>query len=289
LDLYFSDFSMIFYAFYKNQPTSITIEDSNFHSGPWTVSIPYICTLGLQIGPQKDLRPCNWVLGQKGAARPVQFRRACRCSRPGKGRKLVIDLPGLDFVAWTGRGGGPRGNSAAHGGGGRCDTNSDEEACAAKQCAVARALGGPRGELSVAGWHSLRVEGKLVGRPSMAGGSRAQLRSRGGRGGVLKAMSAQGSNASRLRLPRRYGSWPRRACVAGQMPYGPTEKWHGGRLGACRSSTWQGNTSPEARRTDRRSQAHLGVRVRRHDSGDAWRRTLARENLVTRRDVTFRR
>jgi hypothetical protein len=59
-----------------------TIEDSHLRLGPKTVSIPYRCTLGLQIGPQKDLRPRNWVLGEvAGAARRNPARPAVAVAR----------------------------------------------------------------------------------------------------------------------------------------------------------------------------------------------------------------
>jgi hypothetical protein len=64
----FSDFSMILYGFSKLRPNCNTIEDSHLRIGHWIVSIPYRCTLGLQIGPQKDLRPRNWVLGVVASA-----------------------------------------------------------------------------------------------------------------------------------------------------------------------------------------------------------------------------
>jgi hypothetical protein len=75
--LHFSNFSMIFYGFSKLQPNCNSIEDSHLRVGPWTVLIPYRCTLELQIGPQKDLRPHNWVLGEvAGAARRNPARPA---------------------------------------------------------------------------------------------------------------------------------------------------------------------------------------------------------------------
>jgi hypothetical protein len=68
---------MILYGFSKLQPNCNTIEDSHLRVGPWIVSIPYRCTFGLQIGPQKDLRPHNWVLGEvAGVARRNSARPA---------------------------------------------------------------------------------------------------------------------------------------------------------------------------------------------------------------------
>jgi hypothetical protein len=62
LVLHFSEFSSIFYAIYKNQQRHFTIEVSDFYQGPWT----------LRIGPQKNLNPCNWVLGL-GSGGPVEI------------------------------------------------------------------------------------------------------------------------------------------------------------------------------------------------------------------------
>jgi hypothetical protein len=59
---------MIFYAFSKFQHFGNTIEDSVFRLGPWKFKIPYRKALGLRLDPQKDLGPCNVVLGVQPAA-----------------------------------------------------------------------------------------------------------------------------------------------------------------------------------------------------------------------------
>jgi hypothetical protein len=59
LVLHFSDFSVIFYAIYKNQQTHFTI----------LVAL-------LQGGPRKDLGFCNVAPGRPGSGGPAKFRRA---------------------------------------------------------------------------------------------------------------------------------------------------------------------------------------------------------------------
>jgi hypothetical protein len=59
LVLHFSEFSVIFYAIYKNQQTHFTI----------LVAL-------VQGGPQKDLCFCNVVLGAAGRRGEAKFRRA---------------------------------------------------------------------------------------------------------------------------------------------------------------------------------------------------------------------
>jgi hypothetical protein len=57
---------MTFYAFSKIQPNTKHYAGTTLQISPSTVLIPYRYTLGLQIGTKKDLRPRNWVLGQRG-------------------------------------------------------------------------------------------------------------------------------------------------------------------------------------------------------------------------------
>jgi hypothetical protein len=72
LVLHFSDFSMIFYAIYKNQENHFTI-------GVTT----------LQEGPRKDFFPCNVAPGWPSGAAPVKFRPGGRQSPPGEGGEEV--------------------------------------------------------------------------------------------------------------------------------------------------------------------------------------------------------
>jgi hypothetical protein len=51
LGLHYSEFSTVFYAFYKNQQIGNTIEDSNFPSGHWNYSKPHNHALSLLSGP----------------------------------------------------------------------------------------------------------------------------------------------------------------------------------------------------------------------------------------------
>jgi hypothetical protein len=55
-------------------------------------------------------------------------------------------------VSWTGRGGGRRGDSAAHGGDGRWSSCSGETAVRPEQHATQGGPMGPREDVSVLGW-----------------------------------------------------------------------------------------------------------------------------------------
>jgi hypothetical protein len=73
--LHFSDFSVIFYAIYKNQEITFTIGVHLLQQGPW-----------------KEMFLCNVAPGRPGSGGPAKFRRAA--AGLGQGR------------AW----GGPRGH-----------------------------------------------------------------------------------------------------------------------------------------------------------------------------------
>jgi hypothetical protein len=72
LVLHFSDFSVIFYAIYKNQQTHFTI----------SVAL-------LQGGPRKDPEFCNVVPRRGWPARVGKIRRARRRDWPGKGTAVI--------------------------------------------------------------------------------------------------------------------------------------------------------------------------------------------------------
>jgi hypothetical protein len=59
LVLHFCDFSVMFYAIYKNQQTHFTILVALLHGGP-----------------RKDLGFCNVAPGRPGSGGPAKFRRA---------------------------------------------------------------------------------------------------------------------------------------------------------------------------------------------------------------------
>jgi hypothetical protein len=67
LVLHFSEFSMIFYAFYKFQQNGCTIED-----------------VTLRRGPRKDLGPRNWVLRPTG--RRARRKSGSSSGAPGRGK-----------------------------------------------------------------------------------------------------------------------------------------------------------------------------------------------------------
>jgi hypothetical protein len=67
LVLHFSDFSVIFYAIYKNQEITFTISVALLQQGPW-----------------KEIFLCNVVLGAAGRRGLAKFRRGSL--RFGRGR-----------------------------------------------------------------------------------------------------------------------------------------------------------------------------------------------------------
>jgi hypothetical protein len=94
--LYFSEFSTIFYAFYKFLQKGYTIEDVSLRLGPW-----------------KDLGPHNWV------PRPTGRRARRRRSRPGNDSGSSACSPRTDWQPRLGRGSTLRRRTAVTGGDGR--------------------------------------------------------------------------------------------------------------------------------------------------------------------------
>jgi hypothetical protein len=85
LVLQFSEFSTIFYTFYKFLQNCITIEDVLLHRDPQKDLNHYKQALGLLINPQKETGPRNWVLGRGGTAGSPESRRLRPRSRAGSG------------------------------------------------------------------------------------------------------------------------------------------------------------------------------------------------------------
>jgi hypothetical protein len=54
LGLHFSDFSMMFYEFYKIQQNGNTIEETDLRGGPWKFPCSQTYALGLQHSPWKE-------------------------------------------------------------------------------------------------------------------------------------------------------------------------------------------------------------------------------------------
>jgi hypothetical protein len=59
--LHFSDFSTIFYGFYKNQQHCKHYFRNILQGGPCKFLKPYRNALALHLGPWKELIACNWV------------------------------------------------------------------------------------------------------------------------------------------------------------------------------------------------------------------------------------
>jgi hypothetical protein len=90
LDLHFSDFSVIFYAIYKNQEITFTIGVHLLQQGPW-----------------KDFGFCNVVPGRGGRRGVAKFRRGS----PGFGRGRAVEgsMGHGRLVSLVGQGGGGAG------------------------------------------------------------------------------------------------------------------------------------------------------------------------------------
>jgi hypothetical protein len=68
IGFHFSNFSTIWYKFYKNQQICFTIGDSSFQPVTWKVSKIHTYALSLRLGPWKGRNLCNVVLGHGVAA-----------------------------------------------------------------------------------------------------------------------------------------------------------------------------------------------------------------------------
>jgi hypothetical protein len=86
LVLQFSEFSTIFYTFYKFLQICNTIEHVLLRRSPYNFSKSHTCTLRLHQTPRKDLGACNWVLG-RGRQRA---RRNSGSSGGSPGRGTVV-------------------------------------------------------------------------------------------------------------------------------------------------------------------------------------------------------
>jgi hypothetical protein len=119
LGLHFSDFSMIFYAFYKILQNSIIIQDSNFQLSPWKFSKTHTYAHAWHLRPWKDQKCCNVALGHGEAAGLPESRRFRRRSRPGRRWGRFRSSPRDDLRPETGRRQRQPGRAAAQGGGDR--------------------------------------------------------------------------------------------------------------------------------------------------------------------------
>jgi hypothetical protein len=83
LVLQFSEFSMIFYTFYKFLQICNTIEDVHLRRDPYNFSKSHTCTPRLHKTPRKDLGACNWVLGR--GRRRARRNSGSSGGAPGRG------------------------------------------------------------------------------------------------------------------------------------------------------------------------------------------------------------
>jgi hypothetical protein len=131
LVLKFSEFSTIFYTFYKILQSCITIEDGICHRDP--------C---------KESRKCNWVPRPWEAVRLRPIPASRRRSRPGKQWGATVGSPRVDGWSELGRRGCRRGGSTAAGGGCRGGASADEAVVRGGQQAT---LGGSMGSRETSG------------------------------------------------------------------------------------------------------------------------------------------
>jgi hypothetical protein len=108
LSLKFSEFSMIFYAFYKFLQTGYTIEVTILHRSSWKTFQIYTQAPGSRKTPWKVMAACNWVLRHGCRWRRPKFR----CSGAGIGRGKGGGWLGAHHASvWGfGRGGGAAGD-----------------------------------------------------------------------------------------------------------------------------------------------------------------------------------
>jgi hypothetical protein len=86
LVLQFSEFSTIFYTFYKFLQICNTIEDVLLRRDPYNFSKSHSYTPRLHKTPQIDLGACNATFGRGGRRSSGQFRRAGGTPRLASGR-----------------------------------------------------------------------------------------------------------------------------------------------------------------------------------------------------------
>jgi hypothetical protein len=109
LVLHFSDFSVIFYAIYKKQPTLKYYLSYTFHWGPWTSCGFTTRPLLLRFSPYQESPPCNVAIavGRRGsggiptgvAAGPVEEGPGRSPNSPRSGWGLEIGRGNRRWVA----------------------------------------------------------------------------------------------------------------------------------------------------------------------------------------------
>jgi hypothetical protein len=151
LSLNFSEFSTIFYAFYKFLQIGYTIED-----------------VTLRLGPSKNLGPCNWVPRPTG-------RRARRKSggsggAPGRGNVSgrTTRSPRVDWWPWLGQRHDRRGYSAMASGGGRGGSGSGEGRALGWQLLTRRGATGPKEVAHAHGGLEVKRDGGLPAAATVA-------------------------------------------------------------------------------------------------------------------------
>jgi hypothetical protein len=163
LVLQFFDFSVIFYAIYKNQGTDFTISVALLQQGPW-----------------KELWPCNVAPGRGWPARVGKIRRAHRRTWQGKGWGGAYGPLGSGLGRWIGVERLRRGSSAATGSVAAAAAVPDEAAARLVWSAGRRAMVGTGVWENVAGcsrlagnWSSprLALRAPAAARVAVGGGS----------------------------------------------------------------------------------------------------------------------
>jgi hypothetical protein len=162
---------MIFYAFYKFQQFTTTIEDALLRLDPWNFPQSHNNTPTLHKTPREEKWRRNWVPGHGGgAAQPIPARPAALPAGQGRGEKSKLTKGPLELKTW--RGGTLRRRTAMTGGDGHGGRNSGE--CNARGQPHAM-LGAPGGSMDGAQtiWWLGRL-GLVLGDDGVHGGRRGK-------------------------------------------------------------------------------------------------------------------
>jgi hypothetical protein len=114
IGLVFVYFSMILYRFNKFHQICYNIEDAILRWGPRKDLKSHRYAIGSRKRPQKEINPCNWVLG-KGGGELAGICRLRRRSRPGKRQGSTTCSPNARGWPALGQGSRWRGGAAGCG------------------------------------------------------------------------------------------------------------------------------------------------------------------------------
>jgi hypothetical protein len=143
------------------------------HKDPWKDFGAHSYALGLHKTPQKDVRPCNAVLGARGRW-PRAIPATSPASSVGKWLGRIYGSRGLDLGAYLQRGGGRRARAVWSGYGRRGSGCSGEDVAGPRQQMKAGSSTGPREDACVATQKGADSEARRAGHPWRGGSSSAR-------------------------------------------------------------------------------------------------------------------